>query len=117
MGFLNLDGKIYTSARDDGNGDPITDVHVRNEIRAKALTLEEQLTELNVVDDTLTFSKDIYFVEIYNTDEINDGLFNVNGIDIVVPAGKILGVTKIGGTPSPTVVVVNSVSYIVTRYE
>jgi len=77
--------------------------------------VEEQLTEADSVTGTLTFSNNIQYIGIYNTDSTNTGIFNVNGFDIHVPASESFE-ANIGGTPSTAVTVSGSTSYIVTRY-
>ncbi|MFD2704230.1 hypothetical protein [Salibacterium lacus] len=78
--------------------------------------LEEQLTEADANSGTLTFAEEIESIEIYNTDDTNDGIFTVNGIDITVPAGKTYQ-SRVGGSPSDTVTVSGATTYIVSRYE
>jgi hypothetical protein len=110
--FLNKDetARLYTSARDDGTGKPITDVEVKERI------LVEQLTNADAVSAELTFSENIQYIEIYNTDSSNAGVFNVNGFDIHVPPG-ISFEARIGGTPSDIVSVSGATSYIISRYD
>lgn len=79
-------------------------------------TLQEQLTETDVVAGVLTFTENIFCVEIYNTDTVNKGTFTVNEIDIVVPSLKVFK-SAVGGTPSTEVTVSGATSYIVSRYE
>lgn len=76
--------------------------------------LVEQLTESNTTTGTLTFSDNIQYLEIYNTDT-NDGVFAVNGFNLHVPAGKSFK-AEIGGSPAKTVTVTGATKYIVTRY-
>ena len=78
-------------------------------------TLQEQLTEDDAVTGTLTFSEEIYIIEIYNTDTANAGTFTVNGISILVPAGESF-MAAVGGTPATTIAVTGSTSYIINRY-
>jgi hypothetical protein len=110
--FLNKDetARLYTSARDDGTGNPITDVEVKERI------LVEQQTNTDAVSNEITFSENIKYIEIYNTDPSNTGVFNVNGFDIHVPPG-ISFESRIGGTPRDTVSVSGTTSYIISRYE
>ena len=110
MSFLNRDQGVYTSARNDGYGRPITDVHI------KGTLLAQQKTEEHVDNNVLTFSKDITYIGIYNRDEDNDGKFNVNGIDIYVPSGDYVEF-GVAGSPRNTVEVSDSTSYIVSRFE
>jgi hypothetical protein len=85
-------------------------VHISGSIVA------EQKTQANAVTGTVTFSKGIDTLEIYNVDATNQGVFNINGINITVPAGKSFK-ASFGGTPRTTVTVTGSTSYILTRYE
>lgn len=98
----------------------ILDVNVKNfpatqDVKLMGSNVEEQLTETDVVTGTLTFAANIKTIEIYNTDTVNNGVFNVNGIDIAVPKNDSFQ-ANIGGTPRATVTVTGSTSYIVTRY-
>jgi hypothetical protein len=77
--------------------------------------LAEQKTEANVVTGTLTFTENIQYIGIYNRDTVNDGVFNVNGIDITMPAGESERF-EMSGTPRATVNVSGSTSYIVSRF-
>ena len=79
-------------------------------------TLQEQLTETDAIANVLSFSENISTIELYNTDAVNTGIFNVNGIDITVPPEKYFKST-IGGTPSTEVTISGATTYIVSRYE
>lgn len=80
-------------------------------------TLVEQKTQADAVTGTVTFDKPISSLEIYNTDGTNSGVFNVNGINITVPAGKSFK-ALFGGTPRATVTnITGATTYILTRYE
>ena len=78
-------------------------------------TLVEQLIETDAVTGTLTFADVVSSIEIYNTDATNAGTFNVNGIDLVVPATKSF-MAVIGGVASAVVTVTGATTYIVSRY-
>ena len=78
-------------------------------------TLEEQLTQADAVGGVLTFSDNLSYVEIYNTDTTNAGVFTINGIDINVPADTVWS-GKVGGTAGDTVTVATATTYIVSRY-
>jgi hypothetical protein len=78
-------------------------------------TLQEQLTETDAVAGVLTFTEPIKIVEIYNTDATNSGTFNVNGIDIVVPATDSY-MSAVGGTESTQVTITGATTYIISRY-
>lgn len=77
-------------------------------------TLAEQKTQADASDGNVTFSENIEYVEIYNTDA-NAGVFTVNGIALSVPSGVSFK-AKIGGTPSSIISISTSVSYIISRY-
>lgn len=77
--------------------------------------VEEQKTEMDATSGSLTFAENIEYIGIYNRDATNDGVFNVNGINITVPAGEAVDF-HIGGTPSTTVTVTGATTYILTRY-
>jgi hypothetical protein len=76
----------------------------------------EQKTQADAVAGTVTFTNNVLHLEIYNVDATNQGIFNVNGINITVPAGEVFKASY-GGTPRATVTVTGSTSYILTRYE
>jgi hypothetical protein len=76
--------------------------------------LAEQKTQADAVGGTLTFAEGIKAIEIYNRDTVNDGVFNVNGINITVPKGEPVEF-QVAGTPRATVTVTGSTSYIVSR--
>ena len=78
--------------------------------------LQEQLTNTNAVTGTLTFAENINLIEIFNTDTVNDGVFNVNGINITVPKNTPFQ-ASVGGTPRKTVTVTGATTYIVSRYK
>jgi hypothetical protein len=73
----------------------------------------EQKTQANA---PIVFAQNVQFIEIYNTDNANTGVFTVNGIPITVPPDKSFK-SQIGGTPSKNITVTGSTSYILTRYE
>lgn len=77
--------------------------------------VEQQLTEADAVNGTITFDEPIEKVGIYNT-SATDGKFTVNGIGITVPAGRAFEAT-IGGTPSAQITITGATTYIVTRYK
>ena len=78
-------------------------------------TLEEQLTEADAALGVLTFSANIVTVEIFNTDDTNTGVFNVNGIDIAMPPDTAFKAT-VQGVASAEVTVTGATTYIVSRY-
>lgn len=79
-------------------------------------TLEEQLTEADLVGGDLTFSAVITYVEIVNRDTGNVGTFTVNGVVITVDPQVAYGPVKVAGTESATVAVSGSTTFIVSRY-
>ncbi len=109
MSFLNKSENVWTSARDDGTGAPVTDVHL------KGTQLVQQFTEADAVDNKLTFTKKFVAIGIYNRDT-TDGVFKVNGFNIHVPAGEAVEFA-VGGTPDNVVTVSGTTKYIVSRYE
>lgn len=76
--------------------------------------LVEQKTQVDAVDGTLTFSEGISFIRIYNRDTTNDGVFNVNGINITVPKGEAVEF-RVKDPARKTVTVTGSTQYIVSR--
>lgn len=76
--------------------------------------LVEQQTEADVDAGVLTFTDDFSCIEIFNTSAV-DGTFTVNGISIIVPAGKSLK-TLLGGTPGKTVTIAGATTYVVCSY-
>jgi hypothetical protein len=78
-------------------------------------TVQEQLTQDDATDGTLTFSETLNSIGIFNVDSTNTGVFNVNGINLTIPPNTPFE-ANIGGTPRKTVTVTGSTSYIVTRY-
>lgn len=111
---MPLDQNKYSHAmaEDSSTGKPMPKV-------AATLTgsnVVEQKTQVDAVAGTVTFSEGVQHLEIYNTDTVNQGVFNVNGINITVPVGESFKASY-GGTPRTTVTVTGSTSYILTRYE
>lgn len=114
-GYLNettdsVGSKIFTAARDNGKGKPVTDVAVAGD------KVVEQKTQANAVTGTVTFLSNVEYIDIYNRDTANDGVFNVNGINLLVPKGEPM-FFRVGGTPRKTVTVTGSTQYIITRCE
>ncbi|MDT3762959.1 hypothetical protein [Priestia filamentosa] len=97
------------------NKDGSRALRVLGEMQMAGSNVEQQLTEKDAVSGKLTFSKNLSSIGIYNTDQENAGVFNVNGIDIHVPAGESFE-ANIGGTPKAIVQVSGAATYIVTRY-
>jgi len=71
-------------------------------------------TTVQGTDHALTFSANVAGIGIYNTDAVNAGVFNVNGVDVHVPVGEYVEFV-IGGTPSAEVTVTGVTTYIVSR--
>lgn len=84
-------------------------------------TLTETKTQVDAVAGVVTFSANIYCLEILNTDATNDGVFTVNGLIITVPKkatntpGTIFKAV-IGGTPGTTVAISGATTYVLNRY-
>ena len=76
--------------------------------------LIEQKTQANAVGGTLTFNDGIEYVSIYNRDTVNDGVFNVNGVNITVPKGEVVEF-QVVEPGRKTVTVTGSTLYIVSR--
>jgi hypothetical protein len=91
-------------------------MNVQGTVSLSGSNVAEQKTQADAVTGTVTFSTYITTLEIYNVDVTNQGVFNVNGMNITVPAGKSFK-ASFGGTPRTTVIVTGSTSYILTRYE
>jgi len=77
--------------------------------------LQEQLTQADAVNGTLTFSDVVKVVDIFNQDPTNSGVFTINGLSITVPANTFF-CAEIGGNLSNTVTVSGTTSYIIGRY-
>lgn len=117
--FVGLQAKksngSMESLKSDDNGALLTSI--ANDLVPVSIAdnrVAEQKTEADAVNGVLTFNADVKTIEIYNTDT-NTGIFNVNGIDITVPAGDVF-LAKIGGDPSKEVSISGATKYIVTRY-
>ena len=82
--------------------------------------VQETKIQTDASDNVVTFSKNISYIEIINTDTSNNGSFTINGIAIHVPASATyyIGSWKgiVGGTPGATVTVSGATSYILNRY-
>lgn len=78
--------------------------------------LQEEKTQADAVAGVVTFSENITFVEIKNTDTTNTGVFTVNGISITVPPGEAWK-DGVGGTPGATVTIAGATTYILHRFE
>jgi len=84
------------------------------ELKRITSSLQEQLTETDAITGTLTFSDFIKEIGIYNRD-VSEGVFTVNNLAITIPADTFFQ-AEIGGTPSKTIDVTGSSSYIIGRY-
>ncbi|MDT0160272.1 hypothetical protein [Bacillus sp. AG4(2022)] len=93
----------------------VNPLSVQGNVQIIGTKVEEQKTHTDAVSGTLTFSQPIQSIGIYNRDAANDGVFNVNGINLTIPKGESAEF-NVGGTPSKTVGVTGSAAYIVTRY-
>ncbi|GLI82316.1 hypothetical protein ANABIO32_00020 [Rossellomorea marisflavi] len=85
-------------------------------VSTKGTVLQEQLTDADSTNNTLTFAKNLEFIEIFNYHSSNEGKFEINGFEVNVPADSSVCV-NLGGTLGKTVKVSGSTSYIVARYE
>jgi hypothetical protein len=74
--------------------------------------LAEQKTETDAVDNVITFSDNIYAIEIYHESEPRQP-FTINGLIINIPSGNWKSL--IGGTPGVTVTIPDGISCIVGR--
>lgn len=81
-------------------------------VNAIGIVLEEQLTNVDAVDNVLTFSKNISNIEIYHN-EATWQEFIVNGLTLTIPAGGYR--TAVGGTPGLTVGIPIGINCIVGR--
>jgi len=96
------------------NSDGSTPVVVVGSLANQTLA-ESSKTEADAVAGVVTFSDVVVCIEIYNSDAVNTGTFNVNGIDIVVPPSKVWK-DAIGGTPSAEVTISGATTYILNRF-
>lgn len=85
------------------------------EVKLSGSSLKEAKTNTDAVSGTLTFTENLNYVEIFNTDLANTGVFNVNGLNIHIPPNTPWD-GLVGGTPRNTVTVTGSTSYIVNRF-
>lgn len=106
--MADLNSYPHAMETDQATGKPMQKVALTGN------TLVEQKTQTNAVAGTLTFAEGVVFVEIVNRDTVNDGVFNVNGINITVPKDSVVDY-RVGGTPRTTITVTGSTSYIVSR--
>ena len=85
------------------------------DVRTIGSTFVEQLDNTDAASGVLTFADNIVAIEIFNTDAVNAGTFEVNGISIIIPAAKSFkGI--VGGTPGKTVTVADATTYVVTSF-
>ena len=97
----------------------VTDVSVTgvSDVRFAGNTLVEQLSNLDVVADELTFSAPVEYIQIYNSDGVATLLATVNTVTITVPADTLIGPIKVGSTPSAVVAIAGAAStFIVSRF-
>ena len=94
--------------------DGSTWTEIDNGVQLSGSKIIEQLTQTDAVAGVLTFTDDINAIEIYNTDATNNGVFEVNGINLNVPKG-ILYRSNVGGTVAKTVTVSGSTTYIISN--
>ena len=100
----------YQKYNSDGSAPVVVVGSLANQTLAESSKTEAD-AELGVV----TFSDVVACIEIYNSDAVNTGTFNANGIDIVVPPSKTWK-DAIGGTPSAEVTISGATTYILNRF-
>ncbi len=83
-------------------------------IKISGSKVAECLDQDDADNNVLTFSDDIYALEIYHN-EATAQEFIVNGLTLTIPSGGWR--SPIGGTPGKTVTIPASVDCIVTRLE
>ena len=93
------------------DGKPIKETNPLD-IKASGTKLVEQKTQTDATSNVITFSKDIYAVDIYHA-EATSQTFTVNGLTLTVPAGGWR--TALGGTIAKTVTIPANVTCIVGR--
>jgi len=101
--------KIYQTP--DGG---TTWLEINNGSQLSGSKIIEQLTQTDAATGVLTFTDNINAIEIYNTDATNDGVFEVNGINLNVPKG-VLYRSNVGGTVAKTVTITGATTYIVSN--
>lgn len=79
------------------------------------LSVVERRSEANQLNGVVTFTAPIDKIAIFNKG-VEDGYFNVNGIEIYVPAMSSFS-DPIGGQQSNKITVTNATSYEILRYE
>ena len=83
-------------------------------IKISGSKVVECLDQDDADNNVLTFSDDIYALEIYHNKDTAQK-FTVNGLTLTIPSGGWR--SPIGGTPGKTVTIPASVDCIVTRLE
>ena len=111
---INLTTKIRKTYQTYNGGSTCTWTIINNGSQLSGSKIIEQLTQADAATGVLTFTDDINAIEIYNTDATNDGVFEVNGINLNVPKG-VLYRSNVGGTVAKTVTVSGSTTYIVSN--
>ena len=111
---INLTTKIRKTYQTYNGGSTCTWTIINNGSQLSGSKIIEQLTQTDAATGVLTFTDDINAIEIYNTDATNDGVFEVNGINLNVPKG-VLYRSNVGGTVAKTVTVSGSTTYIVSN--
>jgi len=89
-------------------------LEINNGSQLSGSKIIEQLTETDAATGVLTFTDNINAIEIYNTDAVNNGVFEVNGINLNVPKG-VLYRSNVGGTVAKTVTITGATTYIVSN--
>jgi len=109
---INLTTKIRKTYQTHDGGTTWTEISNGSQLSGSKII--EQLTQTDAATGVLTFTDNINAIEIYNTDATNDGVFEVNGINLNVPKG-VLYRSNVGGTVAKTVTVSGSTTYIVSN--
>lgn len=79
-------------------------------------SVQEQKSQADESGGEVSFSQPINTLQIDNLDTSNNGTFVVNGISVIVPAGKSFK-ASFGGNPSTVVSVTGSTNYLLTRFQ
>ncbi len=85
MGFLNNDNGVFTSARADENGNPITDVHIRNGININgdvvSVTLHNESTTAHAGVEFQINNYKALNIKVAGTSTSREVVFEVAGFD------------------------------------
>ena len=108
---------IYTASTEDTDGKPTTRVEFKTPqpVQLSGSNVQQTKTQADAVSGVVNFLEKHSRIEIYNTSN-TDGVFNVNGIDIIIPVERPFS-EQIGGTPRATVNVKRCYVICIGRYE